>query len=543
MRIGLGCMRLEEDAVVAAAIARGVVWLDTARAYEGSEERIARVLSSLAPPDRERVRVVTKVGMSRPGGAWVADGRARTILEQARASVGALGRPPEVLMLHAPDPRVPLATSVRALVRAKEEGLARSIGLSNPSRRDLDELPSDAPIRAIEVALGPKHDAAARAGMIAWCRARDATLFAHSPLGGVAHAPRLARDQVLAAVAARRGATAAQVMLAYLLALDDRVVVLPGARRVETAAGAAFAGELTLTEEDLAALDERFPKLGRRPPAPPVEPVAEVAIVMGIAGAGKSTLAERWDGWERLNRDTLGGSLAGIAKRLEARLAAGATRVVLDNTYLTRSARSEVVRVAHRAGASVRCVHLDVSLADARINVATRMLERHGALLGGRELAARAREDPGLLLPAPLARMERQLERPAEDEGFTSIETIAFARTHAGATGGVVIGLDDDVTRAPAEGPLLVLGWRPGADEAWCASTLERIRSAVPGREVELGVCTHADGPPSCWCRPPLPGLWLAFARRRGLDPRASTFVVSTASHRTMATELGLRVV
>lgn len=541
MRIGLGCMRLADDAVIAAAIERGVVWLDTAHAYEGSEERIGRVLA--ARSDGGRVRVVTKVGMTRPAGAWVPDGRARTILEQARASRAALGRPADVLMLHAPDPSVPLATSLRALVKAREEGLARAIGLSNPTRRDLDA--ADVEIAAIEIALGPRHDTAARAGMVAWCMERGATLFAHSPLGGPQHAGRLARDQVIAPIAARHGVSGAQIFLAYLLALGDCVVPIPGATRIESAAKALEAAGITLTSEDLAALDGRFPKLGRRPPAPPVAPTAEVAIVMGIAGAGKSTLATRWEGWERLNRDTLGGTLAGIAKRLAERLAAGATRVVLDNTYLTRAARSEVVRIAHAGGASVRCVHVDIPLAEARINVVNRMLERHGELLGGRALAARAKDDPGLLLPAPLARMERQLERPAADEGFTAIETIAFARTYAaGGKGGVVMGLDDqgasDVTHAPPGGPLLVIGWRPGADDAWRTETLARLQAQAPDRVVELGICTHGDGPPSCWCRPPLPGLWLAFARRHGLDPRASTFVATTPSHRTMATELGL---
>jgi diketogulonate reductase-like aldo/keto reductase len=398
-------MRLDDDAVIEAAIDAGIEWLDTAHAYEGNEARIARVLEA------RRARVITKVGMTRPAGAWVPDGRAKTVLEQARESHARLGRAPDLLMLHAPDPSVPLATSVRALARARDEGLAHAIGLSNPSRRDLDEL--TVPIAAIEVALGPKHDAAARAGMLAWCKERKVRVFAHSPLGGVAHASKLAKDTVLSAIAKRLGATAAEVMLAYLAALG--AIPIPGARRLESVASLARASSLRLAEEELVLLDARFPGLavarsGLRPPA---DPTAEVVLVMGLAGAGKSSLMTRFPEHERLNRDLLGGTLAGVAKRLEAALARGATRVVLDNTYLSRAARSDVVRVAHRAGAAVKCIHLEISLADARINVANRMLERYDALLGAREM--KAKRDPNLLLPTSLAAMHRQLERPSPD--------------------------------------------------------------------------------------------------------------------------------
>jgi 2,5-diketo-D-gluconate reductase B len=521
-------MRLEDDAVIEAAIDAGIEWLDTAHAYEVNETRIARVLAT------RTARVITKVGMTRPGGAWVADGRAKTVLEQARESRARLGRVPDLMLLHAPDPNVALATSMRALVKARDEGLALAIGLSNPSRRDLDELA--VPITAIEVALGPKHDAAARAGMLAWCKERGVRVFAHSPLGGVAHASKLSKDTVLSAIAKRLGATAAEVMLAYLAALG--AIPIPGARRIESVASLVRASSLVLAEEELALLDARFPGLAtaRSRLRPPADPTAEVVLVMGLAGAGKSTLMARFPEHERLNRDLLGGTLAGVAKKLEATLARGATRVVLDNTYLSRASRSDVVRVAHRAGAAVKCIHVEISLADARINVANRMLERYDALLGAREM--KLKKDPNLLLPTSLANMHRQLERPSADEGFVSIETIAFARAYGAGRAGAAVPLDNlaVIDGIAPEIPVLVFGWT--ADEA---AAREKV-AAVAGARAEVLLCPHPDGPPTCWCRPPLPGLWLAFARKYGLDPRASTMFATSAAHRTMANELGLRV-
>lgn len=233
-RIGLGCMRLSTDAdrnedravaTIEAALAAGTSWLDTARAYAPtpmelghSERLIARVVSNT------RVRITTKCGMARPEGRWEPDGRAASILSAARASAHDLGRPPDLLLLHAPDPRVELATSVRAIVRAKKEGLARAIGLSNVSRKELEAL-GDVEIDAVQVALGAFDDEAARGGVVAWCNERRILLQAHSPLGGPKRASRLARDHVLRRVAARHeNATPAMIVIAYLLALSDNIV-------------------------------------------------------------------------------------------------------------------------------------------------------------------------------------------------------------------------------------------------------------------------------------------------------------------------------
>ena len=66
---------------------------------------------------------------------------------------------------------------------------------------------------------------------------------------------------------------------------------------------------------------------------------------------------------------------------------------------------------------------------------------------------------------------------------------------------------------------LLLHAWRPGVDDV----TRERIHAfaasvaTATGRIVEAAVCDHPPGPPVCWCRPPLPGPWVAFAHRHGL--------------------------
>lgn len=581
MRVGIGCMRLsgargdaDRDeagalATLRAAIEGGAVLLDTAHAYGlddddlGHNERlVGRAVRDAGAVDR--IRIVTKCGMRRPGGAWVPDGRARALAEDVRASVDALGVPIDLLLLHAPDPRTPLATSVRALARAVEEGHARAIGLSNVTRAQLEEATAIANVAAVEVALGAHDDEAARGGLVRACAERGIEVLAHSPLGGPKRAHRLARDPALLAIAARLGATPAQVVLAYLLALHPVVVPIVGARRPESVASALAAEQVHLDARALEALDARFPGLSivRAPPSPPATSDREVTMIMGVAGAGKSTIARTLEaaGEVRLNRDTLGGSLRGVVKRLDERLAAGDQRIVLDNTYLTRASRADVVLAAHRHGARVRCVFLDTRLADAQVNVVVRMLVRHGRLLDPDEIARAAKGDPGLVRPTVLFRMARELERPTLDEGFSEIDVVPFARAPrpgferggaAIALEALVCDLDALAPRGGADalealpGPCLVFAWRPEADPGWIGRVSSRLAelSERTGRAIELGICPHPAGPPVCWCRPPLPGLWLAFAERHRLDTEQSVLVAASAAHETMARALGMRLV
>ena len=188
MRIGLGCMRLSTErdrdearglATVRAALDAGVRVLDTAHAYGvdqgdvGHNERlIARALEGHPEAARD-VRIITKCGMRRDAGAWVPDGRARCIAEDVEGSVAALGGLPiDLLLLHAPDPRISLATTARALMRAQAKGLAARIGVSNVSRKQLEEIAAVAPIAAVEVALGAYDDLAIRSGVVAYCLER-----------------------------------------------------------------------------------------------------------------------------------------------------------------------------------------------------------------------------------------------------------------------------------------------------------------------------------------------------------------------------------
>ncbi len=491
LRIGLGCMRMSTDehgdeelgaATIAAAVEAGLSVFDTAHAYgrgEGDLGRNERLLAGAlrrCGADRS-ARIVTKGGMTRAGAGWVPDGRARAIVADCEASLAALdGLSIDLFLIHAPDPRTPWPTSVRALARLLDARLVSRVGLSNVNRRQLDEALELAPITAVEVALSILDDRALRGGLVERCEELGICVIAHSPLGGPRRAPSLARNRSLADIAEARGVTAAELALAWLVGLSPAIVAIPGARRPETARSAARVAGLDLDDDDRAALARTFG--GARPARPDEAPAvphgAEVVLVMGIPGAGKSRLAAEYvaRGYVRLNRDERGGGLRELAGALDEELSSGAQRVVLDNTYLTRAARNYVIEAAIRHSIPTRCIWLDTPLAQAQVNLVERLLERFGTLPTPDELRALARREPGSLTPTSQMRTLRELEPPSADEGFSEVEMVPFAR--AGLAGrtrrGVFVaapaleqpGWEEVVAAADADAPHLIYDWDPG---------------------------------------------------------------------------------
>jgi aryl-alcohol dehydrogenase-like predicted oxidoreductase/histidinol phosphatase-like enzyme/predicted kinase len=589
----MGCMRLSTDpdrddaraiGTLHAALDAGVTLLDTADAYGrdaseiGHNERlIARALATWKG-DVSRVRVATKGGLTRPGGRWVPDGRARHLAAACAASREALGVERIALyQLHAPDPRTSLATSVRALAALQRDGQVEEIGLCNVSLGELRQALDIAPIAAVQIELSPWQDGALRGGVVEECAERGILVLAHRPLGGADNQRRLAKDPVLAEVAVRHQASLADVVLAWLRSLSPAIVPLPGPTRPETARTLGRA--LSLSPEDIAALNARFPaaRLMRVPRArrrPPDDAPGDVVLVMGTAGAGKSTLAASLvaEGYERLNRDEAGGRLGGLLPALEERLASGRRRVVLDNTYLSRAARNAVIEAAWSQGAPARCVWRQTSLEDAQVNVVQRMIARHGRLLDPEEMRRASRDDPGVIAPGVLFRHRRELEAPELSEGFTRIDAVPFVRSprpgfearallfwyegviRTSRTGArsprspddvvLVPGAREALTRYRDEGwRLCGISWHPEvASETMRADEVETVFTrthALLGLEVDHIWCPHGEGAPVCWCRKPLPGLGVVLIERHRLDPARCVYVGHDASDRTFARALG----
>jgi histidinol phosphatase-like enzyme/predicted kinase len=417
----------------------------------------------------------------------------------------------------------------------------------------------------VQVELGVWCEDAILGGVVACCVALGIPILAHRPLGGERRRARTARDRVLRDIAARHGGTPAEIALAALFDLSELVTPLPGATRPETASSIARAASIVLDDADRERLAGRLPAWRlRRAPLPssaPATTTGEVVIVMGLAGAGKSTLAEdRFvsRGYHRLNRDEAGGTLRELLPALEHACSEGTTRFVLDNTYLSRKSRAPVVDAARRLGLAVRCVHLATSVEDAQINAVTRLLARHGRLLAGDELSRAARSEAGIFAPGTQFRMQRELEPPIPGEGFAEVETAPFerrwppdhvnralfvwcdgilmrsrsgARTPVSADDVEVVEGRGRVLRGYRDDGWLVIGlsWQPEiADGARTPNDADAVLARLrAGLDVDMDTfyCPHGAGPPVCWCRKPLPGLAMVAIAKHRLDPSRCLFV------------------
>ena len=103
-------------------------------------------------------------------------------------------------------------------------------------------------------------------------------------------------------------------------------------------------------------------------------------------------------------------------------------------------------------------------------------------------------------------------------------------------------GWEQALAQADPAAPHLVFDWRPGGTIDALAPDVARVAAEVSG-PVEPALCPHPAGPPTCWCRPPLPGLPLAFARAHGVEPSRSILVGNAPAQRTLAAALGARYV
>ncbi len=581
MRVpGLGCMRLSTEpdrdearatAVLHAALDAGLEFFDTADVYcwddaeRGHNERlIARALAAW-PGDRSRVRVGTKGGLTRPGGRWMPDGRAKHLREACERSLAALGvERLDLYQLHAPDPRTPLTTSVRALEQLKRAGLIGAIGLCNVTVGQIEAARRIAEIDSVQVELSVCHDHHFLSGVVDYCLANRLPLLAYRPLGGPSRRRKTAADPALAAIAGRHDATSFEIALAWLMDLSDLIVPLPGATRIETVQSCARAGRIVLSDADRAELDQRFPhaaacrqSAGKSRPATARRRDADVVIIMGLPAAGKSTLAQSLvaEGYYRLNRDEAGGTLRSLLPALGRAIETGATRIVLDNTYASRKTRAEVIQAAATHGLPIRCVWLSTSIEDAQTNAVWRIVTRYGRLPSDDDLAQFRRSDVALFLPGAQFKYRRELEPPDASEGFSRVDVVPFVRRRDSdfVNRAVIVSCDEvgDLVRLAsrlrefrdAGYRLLGISWQPEIAEGKRSEAVVKTMFAREcerlGLDVDVECCPHAAGPPRCWCRKPLPGLGVVFVNRYRLDPAQCLYVGAGPHDAGFARRLG----
>lgn len=259
--LGLGTWKMGEDrsqfaAEVAAlrlGLDLGVTLIDTAEMYgSGGSER---VVGEAVAGRRDEVFIVSKVLPSNAS-------RHGTIAACERSLKNLGTNRIDLYLLHWMG-SVPLDETVEAFEQLKRDGKIRHWGVSNldaDEMADLAALPAGNRCQTDQVLYnlsrrGPEFD------LLPWCRQRSMPVMAYSPV----EQGRLARNARLDAVAARHGATAGQIALAWVMA-QPGVIAIPKAVQPEHVRQNVAALEIALSADDLAELDRAFPPPGRKSP-------------------------------------------------------------------------------------------------------------------------------------------------------------------------------------------------------------------------------------------------------------------------------------
>jgi hypothetical protein len=127
----------------------------------------------------------------------------------------------------------------------------------------------------------------------------------------------------------------------------------------------------------------------------------------------------------RLNRDTIGGRIAGLVPLMVEELQKG-NNVLLDNTHCIVDHRKDFIAAAKQMNVPISCVWFNTSIDDCEINACIRMIQRYGKILGPEEL--KKHKDPNMFPPAVLGGFAKSFQQPTIEEGFDSIEEKSFKR-------------------------------------------------------------------------------------------------------------------
>ncbi len=297
--IGIGCMPMIRDGninygaadddestrTIHAAIDMGITFFDTAEMYGpfANETLVGAAIKG----KRDGLVIATKFAMKWNGDQMAGlDGSPANARRACEGSLQRLGIDTiDLFYQHRVDPNVPIEETVGGMADLVREGKVRHIGLSEAGPETLRRAAAVHPIAALQTEYSI-WERDVEAEILPICREHGIGFVPYSPLGrgflagGIRsladlpatdwrrNDPRYSDENLpknlvivdaVAAIAAKHGASNAQVALAWLLAQGDDIVPIPGVKRRTTMADSAGAPDVVLTDDDLAAIDAAAP--------------------------------------------------------------------------------------------------------------------------------------------------------------------------------------------------------------------------------------------------------------------------------------------
>ncbi len=300
-----------------------------------------------------------------------------------------------------------------------------------------------------------------------------------------------------------------------------------------------------------------------------------VVMVCGYPASGKSTVTKQLadgPGVVVLNRDTEGGTIAGLLPKLEKHLKDG-TDVVLDNLFPTIESRKPFIEMCQKYKVDISCKLMGTSIEDAQYNVVHRALGILGEFPTPE--AIKKAKHTNVFPPLVLFKYKKEFQKPTVEEGFSKVEIVKFVRKVDPAHVNKAIIVDYDgtlrecvggngkyptdeshvelkperlkVLQAYKDKGYLILGVsnqsgiHKGELSYEKCNELFKHTNKLLGMDIEYVFCSHQSAPISCYCRKPMPGWGVHFINKYKLDAKQCIMVGDMTTDKTFAIRSGFQ--
>jgi HAD superfamily hydrolase (TIGR01662 family) len=304
--------------------------------------------------------------------------------------------------------------------------------------------------------------------------------------------------------------------------------------------------------------------------------MSKVTMVCGYPASGKSTLTKGLvdKGAVALNRDTEGGTIAGLLPKMETLLQSNKD-IVLDNLFVNVETRKPFIELAKKHGADISCQLMGTSIEDAQFNVVARAIKLIGKFPTPE--AIKAAKHTNIFPPLVLFKYKKEFQKPTVEEGFSSVETVKFTRQDNPEFTNKALILDYDGCLRQCVGgnekyptsknhieinnkcknvllsyldkgyKLLGVSNQSGVSKGELsydvAQELFDYTNNQLGLNIDYRFCPHQSAPISCYCRKPMPGIGVEFILKYKLNRKECIMIGDLTTDRTFASRCGFQYV
>lgn len=307
-----------------------------------------------------------------------------------------------------------------------------------------------------------------------------------------------------------------------------------------------------------------------------------VTMVVGYPASGKSTVSKTLaeQGGVILNRDTEGGTIAGLLPKMEKLLARAnpwprGQDVILDNLFPTAEVRKPFIDLCRFYNTPINCIVMGTTIEEAQFNVVQRAIGLTGKFPTPEEI--KKAKHTNIFPPTVLFKYKKDFQKPDVTEGFSKVETFQFVRKEDPTFVNKAVIVDYDGTlrecvngngkypvatnqiemksnRKAAlqsykdKGYLLLgvsnqSGIAKGELAHDKAVELFDYTNDQLGLDIEYQFCPHQSAPISCYCRKPMCGYGVDFILKHKLNRKECIFVGDLTTDETFAKRCGFQYV